>query len=50
MEELPKYYTVLFNAVTDALEALERQDFGTARALLERGQREAEDIYAQEAQ
>lgn len=48
MNELPKYYTVLFNAVTDALAALERQDYGTARELLIQGQRAAEDAYAED--
>ena len=43
MEELPNYYTILFNAVTDAIDALDRQDFGQARALLVRGQQQAEN-------
>ena len=30
MENLPKYYTVLFNAVTDALHLLEKGDVGIA--------------------
>lgn len=45
MNELPKYYTVLFNAAADALAALERQDFGTAKTLLIRGQLQAEEEY-----
>ena len=45
MNELPRYYTVLFNAVTDALAALEQQNYGTVRELLIRGQRAAEDAY-----
>lgn len=43
MEELPTYYTILFNAATDAIAALDRQDFGQARALLVQGQQQAED-------
>ena len=35
-KSLPRYYTILFNAVTDAIQALDRQDFGQARALLVR--------------
>ena len=45
VETLPAYYTVLFNAVTDALEALEQQEFSRARTLLIQGQRAAEDKY-----
>ena len=45
MNELPNYYTTLFNAVTNAIKALERQDFGTAQNLLVRGQQDSEDLY-----
>lgn len=45
MPEIPKYYTILFNAVEEALAALERQDFGTAKTLLLRGQLQAEGEY-----
>ncbi len=48
MEHLPKYYTVLFNAVTDAIEALDRLDYGTARQLLIQGQQAAEDACLEE--
>ena len=41
--KLPSYYTVLFNAVTDAIEALDRQNFGTARENLVKAQQDAED-------
>ena len=46
MENLPKCYTVLFNTLTEVIEAIDRMDFGTARALLIRGQQEAEEAYA----
>ena len=49
-ENLPSYYTFLFNAVTDAIAAMDRQDFGQARALLVRGQQQAEDAYIGEAE
>lgn len=49
-ENLPSYYTFLFNAVTDAIAAMDRQDFGQARALLVRGQQQAEDAYIAEAE
>ena len=45
MDNLPKYYTVLFNGVTDALDALARQDYGTAKILLIRAQQLAELFY-----
>ena len=49
-ENLPSYYTFLFNAVTDTITALDRQDFGQARALLVQGQQQAEDAYIAEAE
>ncbi len=45
METLNKMYTRLFNGITDALEALERQDYGVARELLVRAQQDAEELY-----
>lgn len=45
MNGLPKYYTVLFNAVEEAMAALDRLDFGTAKTLLLRGQLRAEGEY-----
>lgn len=47
MEELPNYYTILFNAVTDAIAALDRQNFGQARTLLIQGQQQAEAAYTE---
>ena len=49
-KSLPRYNTILFNAVTDAIQALDRQDFGQARALLVQGQQQAEDAYIAEAE
>ncbi len=43
--ELPRAYTILFNAITDALAALERHDYDQAEALLILAQQEAEDAY-----
>ena len=40
-----KLYFHLFNAVTDALRALEQQNYGQAAALLATAQQEAEDMY-----
>ena len=38
-------YLVLFNAVTDALSALDQQNFGLAAQALRRAQWEAEELY-----
>lgn len=40
-----KMYTLLFNAITDALEQMESQNFGTAKEALITAQQEAEEIY-----
>ncbi len=40
-----KMYTTLFNAITDALEQMESQNFGTAKETLIAAQQEAEEIY-----
>ena len=45
MQDDQKLYTILFNACTDAVEAMARMDFGTARTLLVRAQQEAEEQY-----
>ena len=49
MENLPKYYTVLFNAVTDALHLLEKGDVGSAKGMLIWGQQQAEEAYLEPA-
>ena len=45
MENFPKYYTLLFNAVTDAIEDIDQKNFGAARARLVKAQQDAEDAY-----
>lgn len=40
-----KLYTKLFNAATDALEALEQLNVGQARDILRQAQQEAEEEY-----
>lgn len=40
-----KLYHLLFNAITDALEQMESQNFGTAKETLITAQQEAEEIY-----
>ena len=43
-----KLYFHLFNAVTDAIEAIERQNYGQAAALLIAAQQETEEMYMDE--
>lgn len=50
MTEIPRYYLILFNAVTKALEALERKEVGRAEELLKEGQQEAEEAYISEGE
>lgn len=38
-------YLLLFNAVTDALEKMDRQNYGEASALLIAAQQKAEELY-----
>ena len=45
MENFPKYYTLLFNAVTDAIHDLDKQNYGDARARLVKAQQDAEDAF-----
>lgn len=45
MENFPKYYTRLFNGITDALEALRKKDCIKAEELLIKAQQDAEELY-----
>ena len=45
MEIYKKMYFHLFNAVTDALAQMERQNFGAAAELLVQAQQACEEIY-----
>ena len=40
-----KMYYTLFNAMTDALQAMSRQNYGIAREILEKAQQAAEEIF-----
>ena len=40
-----KMYYTLFNAITDALEAMEQQNYGQARRLLIAAQQQSEEIF-----
>ena len=45
MANYDKMYSTLFNAITDALEQIEQQNFGSAKDLLIAAQQKAEEIY-----
>ena len=45
MTNYEKMYSSLFNAITDALEQIEQQNFGSAKDLLIAAQQKAEEIY-----
>ncbi len=45
-----KMYTHLFNAITDALDAIEAQNVGQASELLREAQRKAEEMYMETEQ
>lgn len=42
MKEIPKFYTTMFNAATDVLRELEKQNYGNAKDLLMHAQLRAE--------
>ena len=42
---LPNSYPALFNSVSDAISALEQQNYGLARTILIRAQQEAEELW-----
>ena len=45
MADYDKMYSLLFNAITDALEQIEQQNFGSAKDLLIAAQQKTEEIY-----
>ena len=45
MPDYEKMYHLLFNAITDALEQIEQQNYGSAKDLLIAAQQQAEEIY-----
>lgn len=46
--ELPNYYTSLFNAVTDAIRAIEQQNYGIAKDILIQAQQQSEELYLEQ--
>jgi len=49
MADYEGLYQLLFNGITDAIKAIEKQNYGSAREKLISIQREAEDLYITEA-
>ena len=45
MPDYEKLYHLLFNAITDAVECLKREEQKAARLLLIRAQQQAEELY-----
>ena len=45
MENYQKMYSTLFNAITDALAQIEKQNYGDAKSALIAAQQKAEDLY-----
>ena len=45
MPDYATLYHLLFNTITDALEQMEQQNYGTAKDLLITAQQKAEEIY-----
>jgi hypothetical protein len=48
MENFPKYYARLFNGITDAIEALQEQNYIKAQDILIRAQQDAEEMYLED--
>ena len=48
MQELPKYYTSLFNAASEAIKELERHEPAQALMILMKAVKESEELYIQE--
>ena len=45
MENYQKMYSTLFNAITDALAQIEKQNYGDAKSALIAAQQKAEELY-----
>ena len=49
MRNISQEYLLLFNAITDALEQMEKQNLGSAKDLLTTAQQKTEEIYMESA-
>lgn len=45
MADYPAMYSTLFNAITDALEQVEKQNYGAAKDILIEAQQKSEELY-----
>lgn len=45
MKEIPEYYTILFQAAEQAIQALEQQNYGLAKQILIDGEQAAEEAF-----
>ena len=45
MPDYQKMYTTLFNAMTDAIENIEKLNYGTAKEILIQAQQKTEELY-----
>lgn len=45
MADYKKMYTTVFNAVTDAVQSIQRNDYDTAKEILIKAQQKAEEYY-----
>ena len=45
MTDYQKMYLILFNAITDALAQIEKQNYGNAKSTLIAAQQKAEEMY-----
>ena len=45
MNDIPEYYTILFHAVEQAIQALEMQNYGFAKQILISGEQAAEEAF-----
>ena len=45
MNEIPEYYTILFRAVEQAIQALDAQNYGSAKKILIDGELAAEESF-----
>ena len=50
MQNYEKLYHLLFNAITDALEQMDAQNYGEAKKTLISAQQKAEEIYINSAE
>ena len=50
MIPFPQYYTRLFNGITDALEALQEQNYIKAQNILMSAQQDAEEMYLEDCE